>query len=580
MKRLIVFFLLLPVFCSRKKDHAFSFFLERPTPVYLFTMPDASGSERYRLRSEIVKRIDAAEHEIVFWFYGLDDPEILSALKRAAGRRVRLTLTGSPDQNYEGLQTQKLPFRVRAKSGLQHAKLMMIDRKILISGTGNFTRSGMMYNNNLFFISQIPESAALQILKALEFEEQADLPISWEDHGAIFRMMIAPRNGRTIQSELVQSILQARSVRVMIYSFTDTVIATAMLAAARNGTSVEVVIESKSNDGLSPNEMLHDVYGAAGTAPFFLYADGNERVYYAENSIRHGGKMHHKTMILDDRILTGSYNYTLSARDSNLETFFEIRDLQALPLFHEEFHRVLSISTPVARPPYTPAPYSETLTYENGQLCTGNRTALLFRGHGAFFRGLLFVQKNCNPSYNSAGFQSSAQFDPGATGILSYGHALVDFRHAVISEHIPESLHHNAAALPFYCDGPHCDPCTAGMCRSVKLDRISLSSGWLYRSGNTHVKRLFLLHRNGLEEAEILQQIGSFLRFRANAGSSALLFFYTEDPQKNQRIEIACAAASLSSAPSALRNILLALPWFYPAQFDGPVACTVPDESI
>lgn len=269
MKRLLFCSVMLAVACSKRTDDALAFLLERPTPVYLFTMPEASDVERFRLRSEIVRRVDAARHEIVFWFYGLDDPQIMDALKRAADRGIQLTLTGSSDQNYEGLEKRGLPYRLRAKAGLQHAKLMLIDRTILISGTGNFTRSGMMYNNNLFFISRIPEAVATTILNSLEFEEQGDMPISWQDNGALFRMMIAPLHGRTIQSELVQSVLRGRSVRVMIFSFTDAVLATAMLVAARNGTHVAAVIESSGRDGLSPKDMLHEVYGAAGSSPFF-----------------------------------------------------------------------------------------------------------------------------------------------------------------------------------------------------------------------------------------------------------------------------------------------------------------------
>lgn len=577
MKRLLFCSVMLAVACSKRTDDTLAFLLERPTPVYLFTMPEASDVERFRLRSEIVRRVDAARHEIVFWFYGLDDPQIMDALKRAADRGIQLTLTGSSDQNYEGLEKRELPYRLRAKTGLQHAKLMLIDRTILISGTGNFTRSGMMYNNNLFFISRIPEAVATTILNSLEFEEQGDMPISWVDNGALFRMMIAPLHGRTIQSELVQSILRGRSVRVMIFSFTDAVLATAMLVAARNGTHVAAVIESSGRDGLSPKDMLHEVYGAAGSSPFFLYADGNERVYYAEDGAKHGGKQHHKTMIVDDRILTGSFNYSLSARDSNLETFFEIRDPQALPLFHAEFERLQALSQPVARPPYNSAPFTEGLTYENGRLCMPERQVQLMRGHGAFFRGLLFRDANCAPSSASAGFQSSAEFDPGATGVLSSGRALVDYREAEVSESLPEPMTDGLLPLAFYCDGPHCDPCSAGLCRSVTLDRVSLSGGWLRRSIESPVRRLLLLHRSGLEEAEIIEQNGSFLRFKAQATSSALLFFYTEDQQGNGQIEIACAART---PPAALKRILLALLWFYPSRFPAPIPCTTPDESL
>lgn len=563
MKRLFSILTILLSACANQDSAPLAFLLADRTPRYLFTDPEASDEERFRVRSAIVEKMDAAQHEIAFWFYGLNEPHIIAALKRASNRGVRIRLTGSSDQDYSALEKSGLSYRVRARTGLQHAKLMLIDRSVLISGTGNFTRSGMMYNNNLFFISRVPVAVADQILYSLEFEDRAITPLQWQDNGAFFRMMISPVQGRTIQSELIQSVLKARMVRILIFSFTDTVLATALLEAARNGTSVEAVIESSGRDALAPDHRLHDIYGAAGAAPLILYADKNERIYYDENNARHGGKLHHKTMIVDDRILTGSFNYSISARDRNLETFFEIKDPLALSAFHDEFRRIRSLSAPIPRPPHTPDPVDAGLLYENGRLCADNGPVHLFRGQGAFFRGLLFQEGTCKPSTSSAGFQSSSDFDPGSGH--STGRALWNYRPTYIKGVVESSL------AFFHCF--HCDPCKQGRCRAAELSRISLQAGWLQRSGHLPVRQMFLLHQNGLEEADIIEQKGSFIRFEATAPSSVLLFFVTQD----NGIEIACAARS---PPAALSRILLALPWFYPSQFPSPLACTVPDESL
>ena len=550
--------------CSKKNDHLFDFLLHDSTPVYLFTRPEASGSIRTRVRDEIILQIDKAEQEIVFWFYGFDDPDIADAVLRAKKRGVRLLLTGSSDQSYQVLNERSLDYRLRAKSGLQHAKLLLIDKTILISGSGNFTRSGTMYNDNFFFISKLPFEAAHKIADAMEYEDSADIPVHWTDKTASFRMILSPNQGRTIQSELVQTILRSKHSRILIYSFTDVVLATAMLHAARQGAHIETVMESGSRDSVALSSELHSIYGAAGFSNWQLYADGNTESYYDDDGVKHGGKLHHKMIIADNRILTGSFNYSLSARDSNLETFFEINDVAALAKFHQEFEILRGKSQPIARPPFDSQPLGSMLFYSDGQLCSTVLPVYLFRGSNAFFRGLVFKggKDSCNLSSASAGFQSSSEYDPGRSAPTRQMPALADYKDAVIEEGFLETL-------PFHCRS-NCDLCATGNCRPIELERISFQSGWLRRSSSAQIQRLFVFHRNGVTEASITEQSGSFLKFNPLSVTSAILFFENESGQ----IEVGCAA---SNPAAPLKRLMLAFYWFYPNQFQQPMTCKAPD---
>jgi phosphatidylserine/phosphatidylglycerophosphate/cardiolipin synthase-like enzyme len=110
----------------------------------------------------------------------------------------------------------------------------------------------------------------------------------------------------------------------MAFSFTTDEFGEAIRTQAENGLTVAGVMEEqqvKSNLGTE-----YDPFKQAGLDVFI---DGIE------------GLMHHKTMIIDERIvITGSYNFSRSAETRNDENLILIYNEEIADFFLQEFQRV------------------------------------------------------------------------------------------------------------------------------------------------------------------------------------------------------------------------------------------------
>nr|WP_276551499.1 phospholipase D family protein [Erwinia mallotivora] len=105
------------------------------------------------------------------------------------------------------------------------------------------------------------------------------------------------------------------SIRLMGYSFTSPEVVKALVAAKRRGVDVRVVVDDKGNRSKASQAALNVVAGA-------------------DIPIRTISKykiMHDKVIITDGRnVEAGSFNYTRSAAESNLENALVVRDVPAL----------------------------------------------------------------------------------------------------------------------------------------------------------------------------------------------------------------------------------------------------------
>jgi phosphatidylserine/phosphatidylglycerophosphate/cardiolipin synthase-like enzyme len=123
---------------------------------------------------------------------------------------------------------------------------------------------------------------------------------------------------------IVENIEDAQHrIRFMTFVFTSEEIADAMIERSQAGVTVQGVMEDRNlGSGYSQYERLrrqvHDVL-----------PDGNPYI------------MHHKVIIIDDEtVITGSYNFTKSAEESNDENVLIIHDPEVAALYVEEFGRV------------------------------------------------------------------------------------------------------------------------------------------------------------------------------------------------------------------------------------------------
>ena len=110
--------------------------------------------------------------------------------------------------------------------------------------------------------------------------------------------------GQTIGALLATVEGARQSVRVAAYTFTDNRVADALIAARQRGVDVRVVLD-RDQAGVGGGEM--DRLVEAGV-PVWIAPNADQR------------KMHHKFLVIDGRtIVTGSYNFTYAANDTNFE---------------------------------------------------------------------------------------------------------------------------------------------------------------------------------------------------------------------------------------------------------------------
>jgi phosphatidylserine/phosphatidylglycerophosphate/cardiolipin synthase-like enzyme len=113
------------------------------------------------------------------------------------------------------------------------------------------------------------------------------------------------------------------SIQFMAFSFTSDEIAQAMLDRQQAGVNVQGVFENRSANGIG--------------SEFDRLADGGADVWTDGNCYT----MHHKVIILDDStVITGSYNFTQRAEDTNDENLLIIDNPTIAAQYVAEFERV------------------------------------------------------------------------------------------------------------------------------------------------------------------------------------------------------------------------------------------------
>ena len=125
----------------------------------------------------------------------------------------------------------------------------------------------------------------------------------------------------TILASLIDRAVER--VHVAVYSFTSDLLAEALMRARDRGVEVLVVVEEDqaSVQGAEYLRLLN--------AGVNIRLDSNPYL------------MHHKFMVVDrDVVVTGSYNWSVSAEDRNDENFVVIISEHVNRLFEEEFQRL------------------------------------------------------------------------------------------------------------------------------------------------------------------------------------------------------------------------------------------------
>ena len=308
-----------------------------------FTQPGASRDiEDYKggIDSRLAAAMAAAEESVDMAIFQLSSPVIIDAILGAHGRGLAVRLVVDDDYDEDALAALAeagVPIVDDDRSGRMHNKFTIIDGKSVWTGSWNYTLNGAYrHNNNAIALHDAAVAAAYQA----EFDEMFERrefgvrstnqgPVSLAAEGREIDIVFAAEGDEI--PWLVNAIRSARdSVRFMIFSFSLEEVSGAMIEAnAKPGVTVSGVFDvwqgGASWSQLSP---LH----CAGVD---VREDGNRDL------------MHHKLIIVDDElVVTGSFNFSKSAADSNDENILILRDPVIGALYADEFRRVWDVAKP------------------------------------------------------------------------------------------------------------------------------------------------------------------------------------------------------------------------------------------
>jgi sugar-specific transcriptional regulator TrmB len=201
-------------------------------------------------------------------------------------------------------------------------KLSELNVQIIALQENITDKDGLLYSKNLEIETLNNQNSELEIeLSNLEAENKRLTSIS-----NITLVTVSFSRPEETASILEYWIGKANStIRLMVMLITHDELADALKAAHNRGVEVKIIIDSdwETSSGSDFSELL-----SAG-----IDIRGDER----------SGLMHHKVMIIDGYIIiTGSYNWSASAEDTNDENVLILRSPTISQLYLSEFNRIWS----------------------------------------------------------------------------------------------------------------------------------------------------------------------------------------------------------------------------------------------
>lgn len=300
----------------------------------------------------VVAAIDAAEFSIDLCLYEFKRPNIIEAAVAAHARGVQVRFVGDGDEiddsGYEALAAVGIELVVRRPlDRIMHNKFVIIDARWVFSGSMNYSQNGILRNNNHNIRY---DSEDLADIYAAEFQQMYDeilfgrkkeplgIGQSTTLGASDIEVYFSPQDDPIQALRRVVATADTR-LYFMIFAFTDVNLADDLIALHEAGVEVVGVFdESQGRGRYSIDERLAE----AGVP---VYIDGNR------NSVGFaGGKLHHKSMIIDVAtqsepvVISGSFNWSKSATRYNDENLVVLHGADFATPFLEEFCRVLEVA--------------------------------------------------------------------------------------------------------------------------------------------------------------------------------------------------------------------------------------------
>jgi len=280
----------------------------------VFFTDDGGAVER------IVEVLENAKEEVVLVSYSLDEQEIIACLNRLQRKGVRIS--AMIDNSTVSRVFEKSPeFRISTdtSAALVHSKFLVVDRRIVVFGTGNFTEGSLREDSNSFMIFESARLATL-FLDYYSAIESGNSRRMTRIENMVFFLCPSEEARKHVINELTKA---RKEIRFGMFAFTDPQVLAALKFCASRGVRVIGVIDSWNDD-----------------SPLKDYLTSGMEVSESTSIT-----VHDKTFVVDGRVvITGSANASLSGWGKNREivAIIESRDLAQEFVNHFEYIRGVS----------------------------------------------------------------------------------------------------------------------------------------------------------------------------------------------------------------------------------------------
>ena len=292
------------------------------------------------IKQGVLRLIDGAAESIDVAQFTFSAKEIEAALKDAHGRGVRVRIVMDAAQDQPGRVATRLKDAgldvtfaagkasgAGGKPGLQHAKFMIVDGAVLLTGSNNWSSTGTSFNEENSIVIRSDASDPLISGFQCHFDKMRAREFSTAGGCSNGSVRFSPGSAAR---KMIRDAIRASetSVDVLMHHFTFTSLVKELRKAAERGVAIRVIVNASDRAQHSGGEWTKLV-AAGGEIRFKQRA---ENLYQL---------MHHKLAIVDGKLLlNGSGNWSGSAFFNNYENYIAYDRAEVVRPFRETFARL------------------------------------------------------------------------------------------------------------------------------------------------------------------------------------------------------------------------------------------------
>ncbi|QTA37106.1 phospholipase [Thermosipho ferrireducens] len=235
------------------------------------------------LTNLIVSFIESSKKFLYISSYSISEPDVINAIKSAIKKDVDVKIISEKPVPELGKFV-----KIDMEKSLHHAKFMVNENGILF-GSANFTESGLITGFNDILVMSKYQQNLKNFFESLWFEKETVLP---------FPFIVTSANN--MENYILTEISKAKKrILLAVYAFTNPKIYTLLKYKESSGLDVKIVTDKWFKN-----------------SPLEKFPNGNVKII--SNPM-----LHHKFIIIDDKIIVGSANYTISGLTRNLEIIYK-----------------------------------------------------------------------------------------------------------------------------------------------------------------------------------------------------------------------------------------------------------------